>query len=81
MATKFDEQNVHAQSRGHNRFHSGEQLLYAKAIDRKYGPGTSDRILVRSRLTKKFAQFEIDALTVHYKAEVKRLCAEKGIKY
>ena len=79
MATKYDEQNVHAQARGDNRFRSGEQLLYAKAIDKKYGKGTADRILARSRGTRKFEQFEIDALTKHYQAEAARLKKEKGL--
>lgn len=79
MATKYDERNVHAQGRGHNRLHAGEQLLYAKAIDKKYGSGTADKILARSRGTRKFEQFEIDALTKHYQAEVARLKKEKGL--
>lgn len=79
MATKYDEQNVHAQGRGDNRFRSGEQLLYAKAIDKKYGAGTADRILARSRGSRKFEQFEIDALTKHYQEEAARLKKEKGL--
>lgn len=79
MATKYDEQNVHAQGRGDNRFRSGEQLIYAKAIDKKYGAGTADRILARSRGTRKFEQFEIDALTKHYQEEAARLKKEKGL--
>lgn len=79
MATKYDEQNVHAQNRYSNRFCAGEQLIYAKAIDKKYGPGTSDRILARSRGTRKFEQFEIDALTKHYQEEAARLKKEKGL--
>jgi hypothetical protein len=79
MATKYDEQNVNSQGRGDNRFRSGEQLIYAKSLDKKYGPGTADRILARSRGTRKFEQFEIDALTKHYKAEAERLKREKGI--
>jgi hypothetical protein len=79
MATKYDEQNVHAQGRGDNRFRSGEQLIYAKAIDKKYGQGTADRILARSRGTRKFEQFEIESLTKHYQAEASRLKKEKGL--
>jgi hypothetical protein len=79
MATKYDEQNVHAQSRGANRFHGGEQMIYSKAIDKKYGAGTADRILARSRGTRKIEQFEIDALTKHYQSEVARIKKEKGL--
>src|SRR5688500_14823181 len=51
MATKYDEQNVHAQRRFDNRFAAGEQFVYARAIDAKYGKGTADKILARSRMT------------------------------
>lgn len=79
MATKFHEQNVNAQSRGANRFNSGEQFVYAKMLDKKYGAGTADKLLALSRSTKKFHSFEIDALTEHYKKEVARLKKEKGL--
>lgn len=79
MATKFDERNVHGQSRNSNRFNAGEQFVYAKNIDKKLGEGMADRLLALSRTTKKFHSFEIDALTEHYKKEVARLKQEKGL--
>ncbi len=79
MATKYHEQNVNAQGRGANRFNGGEQFAYSKAIDKKYGPGTSDKLLVLSRQLKKYHDFEIKALIGHYKREVERLQKEKGL--
>jgi len=79
MATRFAERNAHYQCRWCNRFQMGEREKYAKAIDKKYGDGMWDELVKISRTTMKLSQFEIDSLIAHYKAEVKRLKAEKGI--
>jgi len=55
------------------------QLIFGKYIDKKYGAGTADRILARSRGTRKFEQFEIDALTKHYQEEAQKLKKLKGL--
>lgn len=79
MATRFDEQNTALQCVSCNIFNQGRQLEFSKFIDKKYGAGTSDRILARSRGTRKFEQFEIDALTKHYQEEAARLKKEKNL--
>jgi len=79
MATRFDEQNAALQCVKCNIFDQGRQLIFGKYIDKKYGPGTADRILARSRGTRKFEQFDIDALTKHYQAEAARLKKWKGL--
>ncbi len=70
-ATKFDEQNCAPQCPKCNRFLGGRQYEFGLWIDQKYGKGTSERILARSRQVHKMAQFEIDALTKHYKTKLK----------
>lgn len=79
LATKFHEQNVHAQRRFDNRFKNGEQFVYSKFIDEKYGKGTADKLLALSRTRSKMSQFEIDQLTKHYKELVKKLKQEKQL--
>lgn len=78
-STKFHEQNVNAQSRNDNRFNAGNQYAYSKAIDRKYGPGTADKLLVMSRMTCKRDQFEIDVMTKYYSEKVKELRKQKHL--
>lgn len=78
-ATKFNEQNVNAQTVRDNRFISGRQFEHSLAIDKKYGPGTAVKLLVLSRGICKWTKFEIDELTKHYKKEVQRLQKEKGL--
>jgi len=45
LQLRYDERNVNVQCRLCNRFRNGEQALYAKGLDSKYGKGTSDELL------------------------------------
>lgn len=45
LQLRYDEKNVNAQCRLCNRFRNGEQALYAKGLDIKYGKGTADKLL------------------------------------
>lgn len=56
IALRYDEQNVNAQCRGCNRFRGGEQALYAKALDKKYGEGTSDSLLKIYKISRAVVQ-------------------------
>lgn len=76
--TKYNEKNVHAQSRGANRFNQGMQYEYGLAIDRKYGAGTAENILNNSKITTKKDSFTIQTLTEYYKGKAKDLAKQKG---
>jgi hypothetical protein len=68
-STKYHEQNNHAQCRKDNRYKEGCKDQYAKEVDRRYGSGTWDQLLVLSKTTQKvFSQEEIDRLASHYKS-------------
>jgi hypothetical protein len=47
-STLFDEKNVHAQCKGCNRFQGGKFLEHGVAINRKYGPGTKERLEIKA---------------------------------
>lgn len=79
QATKFNEQNNAAQCKRCNGFEGGKREVYKQEVDKRYGPGTWDRLLVMSRTTCKRGQVEIDALTKHYQEEAARLKKEKGL--
>jgi len=49
-ATKFHEQNVHAQCVSCNKYNSGRAYEYSLAIDRKYGAGTAETLYNLSRM-------------------------------
>lgn len=79
FATRWDEQNVNAQSRQDNRFLSGRQFEHGLAIDKKHGPGTASKLLVKSRGVCNWLDIELEQMYNYYKAEVKNLKLEKGI--
>ena len=77
-ATRFNEQNVHAQCIFENRFRTGEQFLHGRAIDKMYGNGTADKLKVISlmRSTKLTVNW-LENHIVFYKEKVKALKLEK----
>jgi hypothetical protein len=79
MATRWDEENVNAQGRGDNRFKSGKQFEHGLAIDKKHGPGTASKLLVKSKSACNWEDFEIEAMYKFYKQAVKELKLEKGM--
>lgn len=79
-ATKFHEQNNHAQCKRCNGFEEGRKDVYCKQVDKLYGFGTWDKLLILSRSTVKRTQFEIDALTEYYKLKAKEMAKDKGVK-
>lgn len=77
FSTRWHEQNVNAQSRKDNRFLGGRQYEHSLAIDKKYGEGTAEKLLILSKQPKKFADFELEELIKYYTEQVKQLKKEK----
>jgi hypothetical protein len=72
-ATKFSEINNHAQCKRCNGFEGGKREVYKVEVDKRYGPGTWDKLELASKITLKRTQFEIDTMTEFYKQELKKL--------
>jgi len=60
--TRYNEKNVHAQCVSCNSFGEGMQYEYGKAIDRKYGEGTADQIVIQSKFENKRSWFDYKTL-------------------
>lgn len=73
LATRFDEKNCAPQCPYCNTFNQGEQFKFSIYIDKKYGKGTAEKLLIQSKQTCKLGQFEIDQMTKYYKEKVKEL--------
>lgn len=73
LATRWDEQNCNAQHRYCNRFLNGRQYEYGLAIDEKYGEGTADALVQKSRevfkINAQYLQWQIDI----YKGKIEEL--------
>ena len=78
-ATKFNESNNHAQCKHCNGFEGGKREVYKEKMDKRYGAGTWDRMLIASKDTAKYGVTELQAMTAYYRNEVSRLKQEKGM--
>ena len=73
MATRFDEQNCHAECRHCNRFladhlHGYERNLRAMLGDKKFA-----LLEVRAHGVKKWSNFELEEMIKYFKAKIKEL--------
>jgi hypothetical protein len=74
LATRFNEKNVHAQCKYCNRFRSGEQYLHGIAINKKYGKGTAEKLILLSKIRKcKLDLYWLDMKVKEYRTKVKNL--------
>jgi len=80
MATRFDEDNTSAECRFCNRFKADHLIGYQTNLIKKIGLGRFELLQVKANSTKKWCDFELEAMIKHYTNEVKRLSSEKGIK-
>ena len=56
-----------------NMYSQGEQFLFSKYIDQKYGEGYSEVLMYKSRETVKFSDFELEEMITDYKEKLKDL--------
>ena len=67
IITRFDELNVFPQCKYCNRFLNGLQYEYGKAIDSRYGKGTADKLMAKSKSNERLETEKIKELFAFYK--------------
>ena len=72
-ATRWNEQNCGLQCVADNLFNQGKQFEFAREIDKRYGKGTADKLLLLSRGTCKYGKFEYEQLTKYYRDKANEL--------
>lgn len=70
-ALRFEEENVNAQCTGCNLFKAGEQYLYAKNLDLKYGDGKAEELMSRRHETHRFTKEELEEIIHDSKEQIK----------
>lgn len=65
-ATRWHETNCQIQCAGCNVFRYGEQYIFGQNLDKKFGDGTSEKLLELSRQTVKFANIELIEMIEKY---------------
>jgi hypothetical protein len=78
-STKFHEQNNHLQCKRCNGFEGGAREKYKSEMDKRYGPGTWNKLEVMSRMTYKRTQYDIDVMEIYYKQKAKELLSTKNL--
>lgn len=68
---RYDEQNVNGQCVGCNMFKQGEQFIYGKNIDKKYGDGTAEALMARRFESHKFTVPELEEIIEKSKEYIK----------
>ena len=79
LATRFDENNCHAECRACNRFRADHLEGYRVNLIAKIGQQKFDFLKVKAAGTSKMSDFEYEQLIKYYKALNKKLRKEKGI--
>lgn len=70
MATRYDEFNVNGQCPKCNTFNAGEQYLYSKAIDKKFGKGIAEQLEKIARKTKRMTTEEFISIIEDAKQQI-----------
>ena len=73
LSTRWDETNCKVQCAGCNVFRYGEQYKFSVGLNAKYGDGTADAMLQKSRQTLKIDNAELEAKIKYYQDLVERL--------
>lgn len=66
-ATRFDEKNANAQCLKCNRFENGNQYEHGQFIDQKWGEGTAEQILFKSKMLCKRSQADYEFIAEEFK--------------
>ena len=66
QATRYNEKNCHVQCLKCNRFENGNQFEHGLKIDEKYGEGTAEKLLIKSKMICKRTQADFEAIAGEY---------------
>jgi hypothetical protein len=72
-STRFDETNCQTQCAGCNVFRYGEQFVFGQNLNKKFGDGTAEKLLQKSREIVKFANIDLIEMIDRYKNMIQQL--------
>lgn len=71
--TKFSEKNNHAQCKRCNGFQGGMREVYKQEMDKRYGAGTWDKMLLLSKVKYKKSNTDFKIMTQVYEQEFQKM--------
>ena len=69
-STRYDEKNAHAQCLKCNRFENGNQFAHAQFIDEKYGKGTAENLMLKSKMACHRSKEDYEAIAKYFKEKL-----------
>jgi hypothetical protein len=72
-SVRWDEDNVQFQCKGCNMKNGGQQYVFGKNLDARFGEGTADRLVSAGHKTQKFATFELEEMVEKYNKLVREM--------
>ncbi len=79
MATRFDEDNCHAECQWCNRASSDHLIYYQENLIKKIGVARFSTLRERAHSIKKWDNADLERMIKYYTDEVKRMSYDKGI--
>lgn len=73
QATRYDEKNVSPQCKHCNRFSQGVQFQFSLAIDKKYGAGMAEKLLMKSKMYCKRNRYDYEFIADMYRGKFNAL--------
>lgn len=71
-STRWNELNCQVQCAGCNVFKYGEQFIFSKNLDIKYGIGTAENLYIEAHKTIKYSTSDIQDLITNYEMLIKQ---------
>ena len=80
LATRFHEANCFPQCVSCNVFRYGEQWKFGQFLDRNFGDGIAEELVILGHSTLKISRAEYEEKISYYKSCVEKLKKKKGIE-
>ena len=72
-STRWDETNCQVQCSACNVFRYGEQYKFALNLDKEFGIGTAEELLIKANEVVKISTKELESLITYYKNQIELL--------
>lgn len=79
LATKYEETNNRPQCGRCNGPEGGRREAFKEKMDKDHGPGTWEKLEIKSRGFSRLTEFEIDVMAKFYGQEVEKLKKDRGL--
>jgi len=77
--TRWDALNSHTQDTACNKWRSGEQAIMALYINNKYGKGSAQKLILKSRDKRRFLKYEVKGIADYYKGKCEEILGEDNL--